>query len=110
MSRRGYSGYHGRATVRDVLKAVLVVLVVVLVLVLAGLMLGQRYIVYTDDGVRLELPFFQREEQPPSPDQSVPVDVVQLPGAPKPEPEQQPETQDVVQPEDESIQKENTPG
>lgn len=87
MSRRGYSGYQGRSAARDALRIVLCVLVVGLVLVAAGLMLGQRYIVYTDDGVRLELPFFQREQMPP-PDQSVPMDIVQLPGTPKPQLEQ----------------------
>ena len=87
MGRRRYSGYHGRATVRDALKLIVALLAVLLVLAAAGLMFGQRYIVYTDGGVRLELPFFRREEEPAS-TPSVGVEVVQLP---RPEPETQPE-------------------
>lgn len=83
MSRRRYSSYHGQTGAKNILKAVACLLVVVLLLVLAGLLFGQRYLVYTDDGVRLELPFFQREQTPP--DTSAPVNVVQLPGKPKPE-------------------------
>lgn len=90
MSQRRYNGYHGRTTAWDVLKVVLGLLAIMLVLALVGLTIGQRYIVYTDDGVRLELPFFQREEIPPV-DESAPVDIVQLPGAPKPQPAPQPE-------------------
>ena len=66
------------------LKVVAWLLVLALMLVLAGLLIGQRYLVYTDDGVRLELPFFRREQTPP--DTSIPVNVVQIPGKPKPEP------------------------
>lgn len=87
MGRRGYSGYHGKATVRDVLKLIAALLAVLLVLAAAGLMFGQRYIIYTDDGVRLELPFFRREEASAS-TPSVDPDVVQLP---RPEPEELPE-------------------
>ena len=87
MGRRGYSGYHGKATVRDVLKLIAALLAVLLVLTAAGLMFGQRYIVYTDDGVRLELPFFRREEASVSAP-AVDPDVVQLP---RPEPEELPE-------------------
>lgn len=90
MSRRGYNGYRGRSAAQDVLKVILGLLVAVLVLALVGLMIGQRYIIYTDNGVRLELPFFQREEAPPA-DTSVPVDIVQLPAVSKPESDAQPE-------------------
>lgn len=62
MKRARYGGYRGRATATDLLRMLAVVLFVVVVLVCGGLMLGQDYIVYTDDGLRLELPFFQREE------------------------------------------------
>lgn len=76
MGRRGYNGYRGRTAVRDVFRLILVLLIVLLVLAAAGLMIAQRYIVYTDDGVRLELPFFRREE-PPAAGASVSVDIVQ---------------------------------
>lgn len=62
MRRRGYSSYHGRTTVGDILKVIIVVLAVVLVLLVAGLIWGQRYIVYTDNGIRLDLPFFRQED------------------------------------------------
>lgn len=92
MGRRRYSGYHGRAGVRDVLKLIAALAVVVLVLAAAVLMFGQRYIIYMDDGVRLELPFFQREDTSAS-TSSVDPEVVQLP---RPEPEQPPEGEDLI--------------
>lgn len=100
MSRRRYSGYRGRTWLRDALRLTLFLLVILLTLLVSALMLGQRYIVYTDDGIRLELPFFRREPSPAS-DLSVPVDVVQLPQQPKPLPDSQPEA---VSPEDSSGQ------
>lgn len=86
MGRRRYRGYRGRPAAWDVIKLVVVVLAVVLVLAAGGLMLAQRYIMYTDDGVRLELPFFAREQRP-APDVSVPLDIVQRPRLPREEPE-----------------------
>lgn len=87
MRRRRYSGYHGRTTAQDVIRLIVALAVVLVVLAAAVLMIGQRYIVYTDDGVRLELPFFQREEASASLP-SVDPEVVQLP---RPEPEEPPE-------------------
>lgn len=58
-----YGGYRGRRTLTDILKIIAIVLGVVVVLVLAGLFLAQDYIVYTDEGLRLELPFLQEEKQ-----------------------------------------------
>ena len=78
MSRRRYDGYRGRSAARSALHTVLCLLVVVLLLALAGLIIGQRYLVYTDDGVRLELPFF-RQEKPVAGDMSVSVDIVGIP-------------------------------
>lgn len=86
MGRRRYSGYRGRPAARDVLKLVAVVLGVALVLAAGGLMFAQRYIIYTDDGVRLELPFFVREDQSTT-DASVPLDIVQRPHLPAEKPE-----------------------
>lgn len=90
MARRRYSGYHGRTTVQDVLRLVAALLAVLLVLAAVALMFGQRYIVYTDDGVRLELPFFRREEASLT-DASAPLDIVQLPGVSRSELEELPE-------------------
>lgn len=86
MGRRRYSGYRGRPAARDLIRLAAVVLAVVLVLTAAGLMFAQRYIIYTDDGVRLELPFFVREQRP-APEVSVPLDIVQQPHLPQEGPE-----------------------
>lgn len=75
MGRRSYGGYRGRVAARDVFRLVLALLALLLVLAAAGLMIGQRYIVYTDDGIRLELPFFRREG-PSGTDAPVTVDIV----------------------------------
>ncbi len=60
-NRGGVGGYRGHRSIGDVLKWVAIVLAVLVALVLAGLFFGQRYIVYTDSGIRLELPIFIRE-------------------------------------------------
>ena len=57
-----YSGYKGRSTTHDKLKLVAAVLAVLVVLALGALLLGQRYIVYGDNGLRVEAPFLK--EQP----------------------------------------------
>lgn len=64
--RREYGNYKGRATITDKLRVVAAVLLVLVVLAAAGLFWGQRSLVQTDQGLRLELPFLQREEQPKS--------------------------------------------
>ena len=66
-SNRDVGGYRGRKTVTDILRMIAIALAVVVVLVLAGVVYLQRYLVYTDDGVRLDLPpFLQmfRQERP----------------------------------------------
>ena len=86
----GYSGYRGRRTANELLKLIALVLGVLVVLVVGGLMLGQEYIVFTDNGVRLDLPFF-REDRPEEPDLGD-VSVVVRPREPeKTEPEEQPQ-------------------
>lgn len=62
-TQNGMGGYRGRRTLHDVLKIIAVVLAILVGLVLLGLFLGQRYIFYSEDGLRLELPFFSREEK-----------------------------------------------
>lgn len=58
MSRisKDVGGYRGRRTITDILKLIAIALAVIVVLVLAGLFYLQKYLVYTDEGVRLELP------------------------------------------------------
>ena len=75
-SRSGYGGYRGRRTLHDVLKIVAIALGALVVLALAALLLGQRFIVFTDGSVRLELPFLgaDREESPDPGNVSVIID------------------------------------
>lgn len=60
MSRanRDVGGYRGRRTVTDILRLIAIALAVLVVLAVAAALYLQRYLVYTDDGVRLELPPF----------------------------------------------------
>ena len=96
-ANRDVGGYRGRRTITDILKFIAVALAVVVVLVLAGLYFAQRYIVYTDEGPKLELPpflqMFRREEDPGGsaslPDVSVVVD--SSAGEPEPDPVRLPE-------------------
>lgn len=57
-SNRDVGGYRGRRTVTDVLKVIAGILAVLVVLAVAGVVYLQRYMVYTDEGARLELPPF----------------------------------------------------
>lgn len=68
-SHRGYSGYRGRRTSTDVLRIVAVALGALVVLAAAALFYVQNYLVYTDDGVRVDLPFglFREEDSLPGP-------------------------------------------
>lgn len=66
-SRNGMGTYRGRRTVHDVLKTIAVVLAVLVLLVLLGLFLGQEYIFYSEDGLRVQLPFFSQNEKKEDP-------------------------------------------
>ena len=57
-SNKDVGGYRGRRTVTDILRFVAIALAVLVVLSVAGLVYLQRYLVYTDEGVKLELPPF----------------------------------------------------
>lgn len=61
-SRNNMDVYRGRRTVHDVLKTIAAVLAVLVLLVLLGLFFGQEYIFYSEDGLRVELPFFSQDE------------------------------------------------
>ena len=60
MAAKGYGTYHGRSRLRTALKVVIVLLVVLLVLAVATLLLMDGHIVYSSDGIRLDLPFVQK--------------------------------------------------
>jgi hypothetical protein len=61
MKSGGYGSYRGRSPLRTFLKTVIILLSVVLILTVFALVFLQQYVVYSADGVRLELPFFQNE-------------------------------------------------
>ena len=61
MRRNSYDSYHGRNRFATFLKILIAILLVFLVVVLAALFFLEPYIVYSADGVRLELPFFQNQ-------------------------------------------------
>lgn len=64
-SHSDVGGYRGRRTVTDILRLIAIILAVAVVLVVAGLFFLQKYIVYTDEGPKLQLPsLFQQEEKP----------------------------------------------
>ena len=71
-SNRDVGGYRGRRTITDILKFIAAVLAVLVVVVLGGIFYLQRYVVYTDEGAKLELPPFlqflrwEREEKEPA--------------------------------------------
>lgn len=104
MRRQNFSNYQGRTTAREMLRILIILLAVLLFLAVAALLFGQRYIVYTDEGIRLDIPFFRQEESPSSGGLSGPVKVIEVPGddtsktdqsvpetQPDPEPEPEPE-------------------
>ena len=64
MGRRngGYGGYRGRRTFHDMLKWVAAVLAALVVILAGVLVFGQRYLVFRDQGVRLELPFLHQKD------------------------------------------------
>lgn len=67
-SDRGFGGYRGRRTLTDILKLIAIILGVLVIMMLAALFFFQEYIVYTDGGWRLELPFLREKEEDPLPD------------------------------------------
>ena len=71
---KSYRRYYGRRNSRFVgfLKVVLILILLVILLLLAASLFFQRYLVYGDDGVKLELPWSQSEPDLPSPSPSTP--------------------------------------
>ena len=61
-SNSNFGGYRGRRTLTDILRIIAISLGVVVALVVAFLFFAQDYIVYTDDGMRLELPFWKEDQ------------------------------------------------
>lgn len=85
MATRGYGSYHGRAPWRRIIKIILIIVVILAVLLaIAGIYL-QRFLVITNDGVYLDLPFGQ-EEVVPSPTPSAPITDLPVIVTPEPTP------------------------
>ena len=74
--RSEVGGYRGRRTLNEILKWIAILLAVAVCLLLAGLFFGQEYIVFSDNGLRLELPFLEEREEPDLSDQSGNVSVI----------------------------------
>lgn len=94
MRARGYGSYRGRSPFKKFLKIFVVIVLILAVLGAAAVVYLQQYLVISNDGVRLELPFFQHEKPepvttPPSFSSEPPVVVVTP--VPDPEPEPEPE-------------------
>ena len=68
MRSYGYGSYHGRSRLRSVLKGIIILLAAVLIVAIAAFLFLQRYMVFSADGVRFELPFLQGQQEPADPD------------------------------------------
>ncbi|MCC8123709.1 MAG: putative glycoside hydrolase [Oscillospiraceae bacterium] len=69
--RRGrygsYSTYRGRGRLHKALRIILIVVIILIALALAGVYWLESHMVYTDDGLRLDLPsLFSADEAPPA--------------------------------------------
>ncbi len=62
MKKHSYDSYRGRTSSSTLLKGLIVVLAVILGLCIAGYIVMQNYMVYTEDGGHIKLPFFQQQE------------------------------------------------
>ncbi|MEG0765390.1 MAG: putative glycoside hydrolase [Pseudoflavonifractor sp.] len=74
----GYGSYRGKSRFRSFLNILALVLLVILLLLVGAFLFLQRYAVFSADGMRLELPFFQRQAEP-SPSQPLLVIEPSLP-------------------------------
>lgn len=100
-ANKDVGGYRGRRTVTDILKLIAIILGVLVVLAVAGMLYLQKYMVYTDEGVKLELPPFlqalrgERPSEEPGGSASLPdpgsVSVVVEPDGSASEPPPEPE-------------------
>lgn len=92
MSTRGYGAYRGRSPLKRILKILLIVALVLAALLIVATVYLQQYLVISNDGVRLDLPYFQETSTPETPTPSVvvtpgpPVVIVTPEPTPTPEP------------------------
>ncbi len=94
MNPNDFGGYRGRTTASDVLRVIIIILAVLVAAAVALLIYAQRYLVYSDDGVRLELPPFLSFLQTGEPEPDAPdlggAAIVEAPPEPEPEPPPEP--------------------
>lgn len=76
--REGYGRYQGRKSsgVKSFLKGVIVALILLLLLLLAAGIFLQDYIVYTDNGVKLILPWAEETAETPPPESETRVPII----------------------------------
>lgn len=72
MSTKGYGSYRGRSAWKRAAKSILIFLLVLVLLCAAAGAYLQQFLIISDDGVRLELPFARQEEAESAPTPSVP--------------------------------------
>lgn len=89
MGRKYCGGYRGRGGASSWLRRIALVLFLLVLLAVGALIVGQEYIVYTDSGLRVELPFLQRDTEKQEEDLG---DISVLVEPEKSEPEQPVET------------------
>ena len=97
MRAKGYGSYHGRSPWRRVFKTILILIVILAVLLVAAGIYLQRFLVITNDGVYLDLPFTRQEQAAPSPVPSAPI--ADLPVIVTPEPTPTPTPTPTPEPE-----------
>lgn len=66
-NRNGYQSYRGRSGRAGPLKVLVIVLAIILLVLAAVLFWLQNYLVYTADGIQIQLPFFQSADPTPAP-------------------------------------------
>ncbi|MGN0967856.1 MAG: putative glycoside hydrolase [Oscillospiraceae bacterium] len=92
MRAKGYGSYRGRSPFKKFLKILVVILIILIVLGAAAALYLQQYLVISNEGVRLELPFFQQEEpEPVTTPSEFPSEPPVVVVSPLPEPEPEPE-------------------
>ena len=93
MRAKGYGSYRGQTRLKKALKAIAIIIVVLLLLGVALTIYLQQFLVFSNDGVRLELPFLQQEsgEKEPEPTPAGPAEPPVEVVTPEPEPEPEPE-------------------
>lgn len=96
MRAKGYGSYRGRSPFKSFFRILAVIVVVLVILGVAAAVYLQQFLVISNDGVRLELPFFHHEEEIPEPVTTPPAaspepPVVMVTPTPMPTPKPEPE-------------------